>query len=163
MSNGHRGRLVLQEVPTGEIEKRVVMLLSQFAKSASSEELIAKVRNTPYTLSKNLPSEKALILLEALQRLGATAAFVPHPSKQPPAQEITPIDGPLHFTFDSLPLEEEKPPIALPKPAKNGTRRLVMLLVILLLLGSMGFLAWQLWPLLGEKILELWSSLKQLF
>ena len=163
MSNGHRGRLVLQEVPAGEIEKRVVMLLSQFAKSASIEELTAKVRNTPYTLSKDLPSEKALIVLEALQKLGATATFVPHPSKQPPAQEITPIERPLDFTFDSLPLEEEKPPTAQPKPAKNGTRRLVMILVILLLLLSMGFLAMQLWPLLGDKISGWVTDLTQLF
>jgi hypothetical protein len=89
MSNGHTGKLVLQEVPTGEVEKKVVLLLSKFAKSISHEKLTAKVRNTPYFLSNDIPAEKALILMEALQKLGATVAFVPHAPLQPPAEQIT--------------------------------------------------------------------------
>jgi hypothetical protein len=37
-----------------------------------------------------------------------------------------------------------------------------MILVSILLLLSLGYLAWQLWPILGDKVRELWSSLKQL-
>jgi hypothetical protein len=162
MSNGQRGKLVLQEVPTGEVEKRVVMLLSKFAKSASPEELTAKVRNTPYALSNDIPAEKALIVLEALQKLGATAAFVPHAPVQPPTEQITAIERAPRFTFDPPPQPEEEPLAVQPEPRKNGTRRLVTTLVTILLLLSLGFLAWQLWPVVGDTIHELWSYLKQL-
>ena len=162
MSNGQRGRLVLQEVPTGEVEQRIVTLLSKFAKSASLEELTAKVRNTPYALSNNIPAEKALILLEALQKLGATAAFVPHAPVQPPVEQITAMEPAPRFTFDAHPLEKEEPPAVQPEPRKNGTRRLVMTLITILLLLSMCYLTWQIWPIVGETVRELWSSLKQL-
>jgi hypothetical protein len=46
---------------------------------------------------------------------------------------------------------------------KNGGRRLTLTLVSLLLILSLAYLAWQLWPMLGDKIIELWSYLKQLF
>ena len=162
MSNGQRGRLVLQEVPPGEVEKRIVTLLSKFAKSASPEELTAKVRNTPYALSNDIPTEKAMILLEALQKLGATAAFVPHAPLQPPAEETIPFERARRFTFDPSPVPERKPPLVQPAPQKNVARRLVMLLVTILFLLSMGYLAWQLWPMLGEQIRALVSYLKQL-
>ena len=160
MSNGNRGKLVLQEVPPGEVEKKVVMLLSKFAKSASPEKLTAKVRNTPYALSNDISAEKALIILEALQKLGATAAFVPHAPIQPPAEQITASESESRFAFDPLP-EEEPPPVQ-PAPGKNGTRRLVMILVTIILLLSMGFLAYQIWPVVGDKIRALGSYLKQL-
>jgi len=162
MSNAQRGKLVLQEVPTGEVEDRIVGLLSKFAKSASPEELTAKVRNTPYALSKDIPAEKAMILLEALQKLGATAAFVPHPPAQPSAEEITAIELAPRFTFDSSPLVEEELPAIQPGPGKNGSRRLVMTLVTILLLLSMGYLTWQLWPIAGDTVREIGSYLKQL-
>jgi len=163
MSNGHRGKLVLQEVPAGEIEKKVVMLLSKFAKSASPEKLTAKVRNTPYFLSNDIPAEKALLLMEALQKLGATVAFVPHAPLQPPAEQITVMEPEPRFTFDPPPLVEENPVSVPPEPRKTGSRRLVITLITILLLLSLGYLAYQLWPILGDKVLELGSYLKQLF
>jgi hypothetical protein len=156
MSNGYRGKLVLQEVPSGEVERKVVLLLSKFAKSASPETLTAKVRNTPYALSKDIPAEKALILLEALQKLGATAAFVPHAPSQPADESITAMEPEPHFTFDPGPLPEEKPPSVGPEPRKNGPRRLVIIFITIIFLLSIGYLAYQLWPTLGDKILELW-------
>ena len=162
MNNAHSGKLVLQEVPSGEIEKKVVMLLSKFAKSASSEILTAKVRNTPYTLSKNITAEKALIILEALQRLGATAAFVPHTLLQSPAEEITVVEPVPRRPFDSLPLVEEESLPPQPEPKKNRSRRLVITLITIIFLLSMGYLAYQLWPPLGDKVHELVTYLKQL-
>jgi hypothetical protein len=163
MSNGHTGKLVLQEVPTGEIEKKVVMLLSKFAKSASPEKLKAKVRNTPYFLSNDIPAEKALILMEALQKLGATVAFVPHEPLQPPAEQITVIEPEPRLTFGPPPRAEEEPLSAQPKPGKNGSRRLWLIFITILFLLSLGYLAFLLWPILGDKVLELGSYLKQLF
>ena len=163
MNNAHRGKLVLQEVPTGEVEKKVVMLLSKFAKSASPEKLTAKVRNTPYALSNDIPAEKALILLEALQKLGATAAFVPHAPLQPPAEQITVVEPEPRRTFDPPLIAEEEPFSVRPEPRKNGTRRLVITLILLLLFLSLGYLAYQLWPILGDKVREWVSFFKQLF
>ncbi len=162
MSNGHRGKLVLQEVPTGDVEKKVVMLLSKFAKSASPEKITAKVRNTPYFLSNDIPAEKALILMEALQKLGATAAFVPHAPLQSPDEQITVVEPQPRLTFDPPPLAEEKPLFVQPQPRKNGSRRLVITLITILFLLSLGYLAYQLWPILGDKVRELGSYLKQL-
>jgi hypothetical protein len=163
MVNERTGKLVLQEAPSGEVEKKVVMLLSKFAKNASHEKLTAKVRNTPYTLSNNIPAEKALLLLEALQKLGATAAFVPHaPFLQPAAEQITVVEPEPRRTFDRPPLVEEEPFSVQPEPRKNGSRRLVITLITILFLASLGYLAYQLWPDLGDKISEWISHLKQL-
>ena len=163
MRNEHRGKLVLQEAPSGEVEKKVVMLLSKFAKNTSHEKLTANVRNTPYTLSKDIPAEKALLLLEALQKLGATAAFVPYAPLQQPAEQITVVEPEPRRTFDRPPLVEEEPLSVQPEPGKNGSRRFVITLITILFLVSLGYLAYQLWPILGDKVRELWSSLKQLF
>jgi hypothetical protein len=162
MSNGQRGKLVLQEVPTGEIEKRVVMLLLKFAKSASVEELTEKVRNTPYALSNDIAAEKAVLILEAFQKLGATAVFIPHMTEEPAAEPYTPVESEPRFTFRPSPDLEEDPLPVQPAAKKDGIRRLTMILVTILLILSLGYLAWQLWPILGDKARELWSSLKQL-
>jgi hypothetical protein len=162
MSNGQTGKLVLQEVPSGDIEKKIVALLLKFAKSISPEELTAKVRNTPYVLSNNIPAEKAMILLEALQKLGATAAFVPHALLQTPAEEIRTIEHAARFTFEPPRFEKPEPPAVQPEPRKKGSRRLVMFLITILFLLSMGYLAWQLWPMLGDEVRGWWSYLKQL-
>jgi hypothetical protein len=151
MSNGYRGKLVLQEVPSGEVERKVILLLSKFAKRVSIETLTAKVRNTPYALSNDIPAEKALIILEALQKLGATAAFIPHAPLQPEDEQTTAMEPEARFSLDPAPLPEEKPPVVQPQPRKNGTRRLVITLITILLLLSIGYLAYQLWPILLDR------------
>ena len=162
MSNLERGKLVLKEVPAGEVEKKVVMLLSKFAKTASVEELTEKVRNTPYALSNNIAAEKAVLILEAFQKLGATAVFIPHMTEKPATKAATPIKPEPRFTFDPTPDFEKEPPPVQPAAKKNGSRRLTVTLINILLILSLGYLAWQLWPILGDKVMELWSYLKQL-
>jgi hypothetical protein len=165
MNNAERGKLVLQEVPSGEVEKKIVALLLKFAKSASVEELTEKVRNTPYTLTNNIAAEKAVLLLEAFQKIGATAAFVPDMTEKPAAEPFTPVISEPRFTFGPATDLEEAPPPVQPaaKKKKNGGRRLTMTLITILLILSLGYLTWQLWPILGDKVIELWSYLKQLF
>ncbi len=162
MSNLERGKLVLKEVPAGEVEKKVVMLLSKFAKRASVEELTDKVRNTPYALSNDIAAEKAVLMLEAFQKLGATAVFIPHVTEKPAAKTATPFKPEPRFTFDPTPDLEEKPPPVQPAAKKNGSRRLTVTLITILLILSLGYLAWQLWPIFGDKVIELWNRLKQL-
>ena len=165
MNNAERGKLVLQEVPSGEVEKKIVALLLKFAKSASVEELTEKVRNTPYTLTNNIAAEKAVLLLEAFQKIGATAVFIPDMTEKPAAEPFTPVISEPRFTFGPATDLEEAPPPVQPaaKKKKNGGRRLTMTLITILLILSLGYLTWQLWPILGDKVIELWSYLKQLF
>jgi hypothetical protein len=164
MSNVKRGKLILKEVPAGEVEKKVVLLLSKFAKSASVEALTEKVRNTPYALSNDIAAEKAVLILEAFQKIGATAVFIPHMTEKPAAEPLTPfkMEPEPRFTFDPRPEFEEEPPPVQAAAKKNGSRRLTVILVTILLLLSLGYLAWQLWPILEDKVIELWSYLKQL-
>lgn len=162
MSNLERGKLVLKEVPAGEVEKKVVLLLSKFAKTASVEELTDKVRNTPYALSNDIAAEKAVLMLEAFQKLGATAVFIPHVTERPAAKPATPFKPEPRFTFDPTPDLEEKPPPVQPAVKKNGSRRFTVTLITILLILSLGYLAWQLWPIFGDKVMELWDYLKQL-
>ena len=120
MSDLERGKLVLKEVPAGEVEKKVVMLLSKFAKTASVEELTEKVRNTPYALSNNIAAEKAVLILEAFQKLGATAVFIPHMTEKPAAEAATPFKPEPRFTFDPASDLEEKPPPVQPKAKRTA-------------------------------------------
>lgn len=164
MSNVKRGKLILKEVPAGEVEKKVVLLLSKFAKNASVEELTEKVRNTPYALSNDIAAEKAVLILEAFQKFGATAVFIPHMTEKPAAEPVTPLkmESEPHFTFDPRPDFEEAPTPVQPAAKKNGSRRLTVILATILLLLSLGYLAWQLRPLIGDNVLKLWDYLKQL-
>jgi hypothetical protein len=164
MNSAERGKLVLQEVPSGEVEKKVVRLLLKFAKSASLEELTEKVRNTPYTLGNNIAAEKAVLMLEAFQKIGATAVFIPHMTEKPAAEPVTPVISEPRFTFDPAADLEESPQPVQPaaKKKKNGGRRLTLTLITILLILSLGYLAWQLWPILGEKVIALWDYLTQL-
>ena len=162
MSNLERGKLVLKEVPAGEIEKKVVLLLLKFAKTATVEELTEKVRNTPYALSNNIAAEKAVLMLEAFQKLGATAVFIPHMTEKPAAKPVRSFTPEPRFTFDPTSNLEEKPPPVRPKAKKNGSRRVTVTLITILLILSLGYLAWQLWPIFGDKVMQLWSYLKQL-
>ena len=163
MSNAHRGKLILKEVPAGEVEKKVVLLLLKFAKSASVAELTEKVRNTPYALSNDIAAEKAVLIMEAIQKLGATAVFIPHMAEKPAAEAFTPIESEPRFTFGPPAVLEEEPVPVQPAAKKNGTRRLTLTLISLLLILSLGYLAWQLRPILGDPVRELISYLKQLF
>jgi hypothetical protein len=160
MDNTQRGKLILKAVPGGEVEKKVVRLLLEFAKTASADELTQKVRNTPYALSNDIEAQKAVMFIEAFQNCGATAVFIPHVSAQPAVEKFTPVQKQPDFSFDLPPNDEAAaPPIGV-KPKKNGVRRLTMILVIILLFLSLGFLIWQLWPILGVKIQEMITFLK---
>ena len=162
MSDAQQGKLILKEVPAGEAERKVVMLLSKFAKSATPEELNAKVRNTPYALSNNIAAEKAVLIIDAFQKLGATAFFVPHETSKPAPEQFKPIEPEPRFTMQpSFASKEEFQPVQA-QPKKNGARRLVMFLVTILFLLSMGYLTWQLWPIIGKHVDGIVSYLKQL-
>ena len=162
MSNAQQGKLILKEVPAGEAERKVVMLLSKFAKSATLEELNEKVRNTPYALSNDIAAEKAVLIIDAFLKIGATAVFVPHETSKPIPEQFKPVESEPRFTMQPSFVSEEKPEPVQPRTKKNGVRRLVMFLVTILFLLSMGYLTWQLWPIIGKHVEGIVSYLKQL-
>ena len=144
MSNSKRGILVLKEIPGGEAEKKVLSFLLRFTKKTVNEQLKQKIKNTPFVLSKDIPSEKADLLSEALQKLGASTTFVPHTSdRKPPDREISAVKAQRMYghLYHQLP-KKEKISVQ-PHPKKNGARRRVMILTFILLILSLGFLAWQ--------------------
>ena len=162
MDNTQRGKLILKAVPAGDVEEKIVRLLLKFAKTASAIELTKKVRNTPYVLSNDIEAEKAHMFIEAFQKCGATAEFILHVTEKPAAEQSAPVPRPPVFSFESDPsfMDEATPPPIPVRSPKNGVRRLTMILVIILLLVSLGFLTWQLWPVIGVKIQELINFLK---
>ena len=168
MSNERKGKLVLQEVPSGQVEKKVVRLLLQFSKIASVEQLTQRVRRTPYTLSKDIEAEKAALIIAAFEKYGATAAFVPHVPHvpvEPVAEQFKPVAPEPRFVMHS-PAVSSQPASGgsiQPRPSRSGVRNLVLFLVFILMMVSFGFLAWQLWPIVGDKIQEWVSYLKSFF
>jgi len=163
MSNGRRGKLVLQEVPTGQVEKKVVRLLLQFAKNASVEQLTQKIRRTPYALSNDIEAEKAALIIEAFEQFGATAAFVPHFTAKAVAERFTPVESEPRFVMRPPPVSSQKVLPIQPQSPKTNVRNLVIFLIFILMMLSFGFLAWQLWPVVKGAIQEWVSYLKQLF
>ena len=165
MSNGRRGKLVLQDVPTGQVEKKVVRLLLQFAKNASVEQLTQKVRRTPYTLSNDIEAEKAALIIEAFEKFGAMAAFVPHVTAEPSAEWFTAVESEPRFVMRPPTVSRKSAyggPIQ-PQSPKTSVRNIVIFFVFILMVLSFGFLAWQLWPVVKGEIQGLVSYLKQLF
>lgn len=160
MDTTPRGKLVLKTVPSEDATRKVVLLLLKFAKTASADELAEKVKNTPYTLSNNVEAQKAAMFVQAFQKCGATAVFIPHEAVKPDVEKFTPVEKPPKFSFESLPAAEEAKPPTQVKPKKNGARRFTIVLVIILLFLSLGYLTWQLWPIIGVKLQELINFLK---
>lgn len=176
MSNGRKGKLVIQEIPDGEVERKIVRLLLQFAKNASVEELTRKVRRTPYTVSNDIEAEKAALIVEAFEKFGAAAAFVPHVFEEPAVETFTPVEtftSVETFTPVSEPRFVMRSPITSrpsaysapvrPQSPKAGARNLTLFLVFILMVLSFGFLGWQIWPFVSSEILAWVSYLKQLF
>ncbi len=159
MDTPQGGILILKTVPAGEVEKKVVTLLLKYAKTSSVKELTEKVRNTPYVISKDIKAEKAAIVIDIFKKCGATAVFVPHMSAKPAVVKFSPVQEPSDFTFRMSATDEEVPSPPQAKPRKNGARRLAITLIIILLGLCLGYLTWQLWPILGAKIREFISSL----
>ena len=154
MSNGQSGILILQDVPAGEVEKKVIEFLAKFAKRARPERIAEKIQQTPYVLSKNISAEKALKIIEALQKLGASAVFVPHTSRDTAAKPAMASELSDAYKLSSPALMRGKTPAVQTKP-QNGRKRLLTFLVLILLLLLFSYITWQLYPLFADKLHEL--------
>ena len=71
------GQLTLETVPEGKSEEAIVSYLARFFKSVSREKLAGFVKKAPIVLSRNVPAATARRIITELERLGATAVYVP--------------------------------------------------------------------------------------
>jgi hypothetical protein len=88
------GTLILKVVPSGKIEEEVGAFLAKVFKNVSREKVIQLVSKAPVVVSKNVPAKAGSMIVSGLEKLGATAAFVPRDQvtedtlgTYPPSQE----------------------------------------------------------------------------
>ncbi len=82
MDGEDTGQLTLENVPGGKGEEAIVAYLAKFFKSVSREKLVGFVKRAPVVLSRNVPATTAKKIIAGLERLGATAAYVPNGSEK---------------------------------------------------------------------------------
>jgi tetratricopeptide (TPR) repeat protein len=146
-----RGKLYLKDVPEGEIEQKLVAFLLNLLKTVSPDQLTQKVRKTPFVLSRDISAEKGRKLMDALQKLGASAAFVPHVSVEPSADRVRPGESteiPAHSTTSA---PKNMPLPTRPKLQKNRTKQPIIILITILFVFSLSFFIWQNYSLLTAK------------
>jgi len=71
------GTLVLKVVPSGKIQEEVGAFLANVFKNVSREKVMKLVSKAPVVVSKNVPAKAGSMIVSGLEKLGATAAFVP--------------------------------------------------------------------------------------
>jgi len=71
------GTLVLKVVPSGKIQEEVGAFLANVFKNVSREKVMKLVSKAPVVVSKNVPAKTGSMIVSGLEKLGATAAFVP--------------------------------------------------------------------------------------
>jgi Zn-dependent protease with chaperone function len=74
------GQLTLENVPGGKSQDAIVAYLGKFYKTISRVELVALVKRAPVVLSRNVPATTARKIVAELERLGATAVYIPNSS-----------------------------------------------------------------------------------
>ena len=76
------GQLTLENVPGGKSEEAIVAYLVKLYKSISRDKLVGLVKRTPVVLSRNVPATTARKIIDQLEKLGATAVYVPNGSEK---------------------------------------------------------------------------------
>ena len=76
------GQLTIEAVPGGKSEEAVVAYLAKLCKSISQDKLVGLVRKAPVVLSRNIPAATAKKIVAELEKLGATAVYVPNGSEK---------------------------------------------------------------------------------
>jgi len=94
MDAADTGQLTIEAVPVGKGEEAVVAYLAKLCKSISPDKLVGLVRRAPVVLSRNIPAATAKKIVTELEKLGATAVYVPNGSEKTRAtkQQQTPAD-----------------------------------------------------------------------
>jgi putative nucleotidyltransferase with HDIG domain len=77
MIENDTGTLILKVVPSGKIQEEVGVFLAKVFKNVSREKVMKLVSKAPVVVSKNVPAKAGSMIVSGLEKLGATAAFVP--------------------------------------------------------------------------------------
>lgn len=75
--NESQGAVVLNHLPSKKVEKTVAHFLSKSAKKIPREKIPALLKNTPVVLTRNATVEAGLNVVNHLEKLGASATFIP--------------------------------------------------------------------------------------
>jgi len=100
------GKVILRSVPSPEVGRRVVGLLSQLMPTTPPEKIAAGIAKPPVVLAKRIRPEKGEKLVMALTKMGANAAFVP----LRPGEEEKLAIGNLQPRVVEIPVEITPPP-----------------------------------------------------
>jgi len=76
------GQLTLENVPGGKSEEAIVDYLAKLFKRVSRDKLVGLVTRAPVVLSRNVPVTTARKIIAELEKLGATAVYVPNGSEK---------------------------------------------------------------------------------
>jgi Zn-dependent protease with chaperone function len=143
MNSAENGRLTLKTVPGGKDREAVIAYLAKLFKNVSRDNLAAFIKKTPAVLSRNVPDKAAQKIIAQLQKLGATAVYLPNGSpdletiqgKISPESRVADLKGPILGAFQ----------VKLPRVPVSGLYRLglslvafAMLLLPLVYLGLIG-------------------------
>ena len=72
------GQLTIEAVPGGKSEEAIVAYLAKLCKSISQDKLVGLVRKAPVVLGGNIPAATAKKIVAELEKLVATAVYVPN-------------------------------------------------------------------------------------
>jgi len=83
MNLGETGQLTLESMPGGTNEEAIVAYLVKLYTSISRDNLIGLGKRVPVVLSRNVPAKTARKIIAELERLGATAVYIPNRPEKP--------------------------------------------------------------------------------
>lgn len=128
------GKLILRSVPNPRVEEKVAEFLSRIMKKLPEERIRARIRKPPVVLAKKISEKKAALIIIRMEKLGASAVFVP----LRPA-ELKKTAGP-----QKAPRVVETPVQIVPPPDRLRKKWLRAASAMLLLLASLSFFAYRL-------------------
>jgi Tfp pilus assembly protein PilF len=146
-----RGDLVLEKIPTIQVERKIINYLLTLRKDSSRKALAAKLQETPTVLFKDISSERGCLIAAELKALGAAAFFAPHPLEEETEPEPPPVKS-----LKPPPSKKIKATPA-PKPKKRGRARLFLLILLLIIFAA--FLVWSMFSSTSPW-LDLFSGVK---
>lgn len=71
------GTLILRSIPDSQVRQKVEAFMKSVFKNASREKIIRLVSRTPVVISKNIPEKSGSTIAAKLEKLGASASFIP--------------------------------------------------------------------------------------
>lgn len=137
IKRGTSGKLILRSIPTEEAKSRVVAILQKLTKNATPEQIRAKIRRTPTILVSRIAVEKAERIVEAFEKAGANAAFVP----------LRPGELKTSEAGTTAPRVIERPVEIVPPPGRTLRKWLRGTGAVLALVVSLGFLVLEVFPI----------------